>query len=353
MSPYHFISYSRVDAQDCAIRLCDELEAGSPSIQAWLDKRKMKPGQHWDDQIVEAIRNCKSLIFIMTCDSVKSLSLCKNEYARAMKYKKPIIPILLHADAELPFQLENRQYIDFTSDFHASLAQLRNHLQWLDSPEGQLQALKDRLMDAQRALQIATDPDSNARILDEIALLKKQMDAQEQVITDPEGTALRVQESIDRGLERERRPLKPISGERTIRFINPPPGIAPNYFQDRTIETKLIADFLKDDAVRLMTVVGRAGIGKTAMVCRLLKYLETECCPMTLDHCRSKHCLSMREWNARSQLCTLVCRSLPAVARSNGPSIAKDLQKSEDRHHRQNAKTVVGIPGRPGDSPFG
>jgi hypothetical protein len=36
----------------------------------------------------------------------------------------------------------------------------------------------------------------------------------------------------------------------------------------------VIGDFLKDDALRLMIVVGRAGIGKTAMVCRLLKSLE-------------------------------------------------------------------------------
>jgi hypothetical protein len=36
----------------------------------------------------------------------------------------------------------------------------------------------------------------------------------------------------------------------------------------------LIGDFLRDEAARMMTVVGRGGIGKTAMVCRLLKSLE-------------------------------------------------------------------------------
>ena len=35
-----------------------------------------------------------------------------------------------------------------------------------------------------------------------------------------------------------------------------------------------MGDFLKDSALRLMTVVGRGGVGKTAMVCRLLKALE-------------------------------------------------------------------------------
>lgn len=35
------------------------------------------------------------------------------------------------------------------------------------------------------------------------------------------------------------------------------------------METGLVGDFLKDHALHLMTVVGRGGIGKTVMVCRL------------------------------------------------------------------------------------
>ena len=50
--------------------------------------------------------------------------------------------------------------------------------------------------------------------------------------------------------------------------------LAPTWFQDRHVETGQIGDFLKDDGLRLMTVVGRGGVGKTAMVCRLLKALE-------------------------------------------------------------------------------
>ena len=45
-------------------------------------------------------------------------------------------------------------------------------------------------------------------------------------------------------------------------------------FQDRHVESELVGDFLRADDARIMTVVGRGGVGKTAMVCRLLKALE-------------------------------------------------------------------------------
>ncbi|MEW5721007.1 MAG: hypothetical protein AB1817_20445, partial [Chloroflexota bacterium] len=81
------------------------------------------------------------------------------------------------------------------------------------------------------------------------------------------------------GLERERRP-PPLSGTGEGRgggtkFINPPPLTAPRYFQDRHVENKIIADFLRDESKRMLTINGRAGIGKTAMVCRILKSLES------------------------------------------------------------------------------
>ena len=60
----------RVDGQEFARTLADRLVATPPSIPVWLDKREMQPGMDWDQQIVEALRTCAGLLFLMTGDSV-------------------------------------------------------------------------------------------------------------------------------------------------------------------------------------------------------------------------------------------------------------------------------------------
>ncbi|MGH7598987.1 MAG: toll/interleukin-1 receptor domain-containing protein [bacterium] len=85
MPGHHFLSYSRFDAEDFALRLHNALEAGAPSFPIWLDKIDLKPGQDWDEQIAEAIRVCDSLLFVMTHDSVNPQSTCKLEWTRALK----------------------------------------------------------------------------------------------------------------------------------------------------------------------------------------------------------------------------------------------------------------------------
>jgi len=273
MSDFFFISYSSVDGKDFARKLADELLSVPPAVPVWLDERNLRPGPDWDDQVVEAIRSCKGLIFIMSTDSVRSDSVCKNEWVRALTYKKALIPLLLNRNAERPFRLESREFIDFSGSFEPPVAQLRKHLAWMDSPDGQLQALKYRLSDAQRELPRA-NPEQQARIKDDIAELERQIAQQQKVIDNPKAAEERVKKSIEAGLEGERQPAKPVGGMSTGKFINPPPMIAPTYFQDRHFESGQIGAFLKDESLRLMTVVGRGGVGKTAMVCRLLRSLE-------------------------------------------------------------------------------
>ena len=310
-----FISYSTADGVEFTRRLADELESSDPQIHAWYDKRDIPPGSEWDEQIVEAIKTCRCMLFVMSEDSTKSGSDCKMEIVFALRYKKPIVPILLNKKAELIFVLGTREWIDFTGDFKTGMPKLRKHLHELDLPEGILRTLKERLGDAEHDLRRATGEEEN-RIKAEIEELKAQIQAQEKIVANPQAAQELTQKNIETGLERERQPEKPTAAKTTTRFINPPPGIAPHYFQDRLIETKQVVDFLNDDAQRLMTIVGRGGVGKTAMVCRLLKGLESGELPNELGAMKMEGIVYLSETGSHrvnfANIFYDLCKLLPA-----------------------------------------
>lgn len=269
-----FISYSAIDGKAFAERLACELEASAPTIPVWIDKAQLSPvDADWDDQIDRAIMDCKGLLLALTPDSVRQGSVCKNEWVSALSYKKPIIPLLVHPKAKVPFRLNSREYLDFCGDFDPALAKLRHHIAWMDSPAGQLRSLQHRLADAERTLP-RTPPERQAQVEADIAELQRQIAAQQAVLDDPDGAQARVESSIAAGLENERRPPTPSSAPKTSKFINPPPLVAPSWFQNRQAETAQLASFLQDEALRAMAVVGRGGVGKSALVCRLLRALE-------------------------------------------------------------------------------
>jgi tetratricopeptide (TPR) repeat protein len=274
MAGHFFISYSRLDGTEFALGLADELEAGPEGYRVWLDQREMRRSrQDWDDQLTEAIQTCESLLFVMTRDSVRVGSGCKDEWVWALKYKKPVIPVRVAADADLPFRLGSRQFVDFSASSSRGLAQLRRDLRWLRTPAGQLRELEIRLAEAERELPRA-DPAQQPRIGQEIEELRRRIEKQRRLVADPQAVAEQTDARIGAGMERERQPERPVVAPPQAKYINPPPLTAPDYFQDRHVETGLIGDFLRADGLRMMSVVGRGGVGKTAMVCRLLKALE-------------------------------------------------------------------------------
>ena len=178
---HYFICYSRRDGEEIALKLGDQLAAGPPSIPVWLDRRNLQPSIDWDEQIVAALHECAGVLFVMTRDAVVPNSECKREWTRALKYNKPIIPLLFDKEAEMPFRLEPRQYIDFTHGVDPALARLREHVRWRATPQGILQTLTERLQDAQRELARGDETDKG-RIEDEIAELDRQVAEQERLI---------------------------------------------------------------------------------------------------------------------------------------------------------------------------
>jgi len=274
VNKHHFISYSRTDGEALALRLYDAFANGTPPIDIWLDQYCLLPGIDWDDQVVDAIQWCKTLIFVGTHDSVERQSICKKEWRRALKYKKPVIPLLGQSDIEMPFLMDGWHYIDFTRDFEQAVEKLRKHLLWLNTPEGELFKRRVWQQNAIRDEGRSQGDAERKRAEQEIKRLEREIEELELTTKDPETAKARTLNTIKAGLERERRAPNKEDKELKGRIINTPPATPPSYFQDRYFETKMLGMFLADNAKCVFSVIGRGGVGKTAMVCRVLLALE-------------------------------------------------------------------------------
>lgn len=288
MSDYHFISYSSIDGREFAFQLQERLEAATPPFHTWIDKYKMMPVQNWHSQVENAISGCASLLYVMTVDSVSDASVCSLEVASAREYKKPIIPIRLDHKIGIPFILRNRLFVDFTVGFENGFVQLCERLNSLNSPQGRLDLMAQRLAYAEHELRRARDDSQKLIIQEEIDLLKKQITNQKNVIANTELSSQRAEERIKHAIEQERLPKKYNASPVRSKFIKMPPGI-PNYFQNRFDETAMVGEFLKNDVQRVITVAGRGGIGKTTMICRVLRSLAADQLPddggsLKVDH---------------------------------------------------------------------
>ncbi len=114
-----FFSYSRVDAE-FVIKLARDLRtAGSP---VWLDQLDIKPGEHWDNAIEDALERAPIMLVVLSPTSVESTNVM-DEVSFALDEKKPMIPVL-YRDCKIPFRLRRMQYIDFRTDYQHGLATL-------------------------------------------------------------------------------------------------------------------------------------------------------------------------------------------------------------------------------------
>jgi tetratricopeptide (TPR) repeat protein len=278
---HHFICYAPRDGAQHAQRLHTALQQAG--VRPWLDQRDTPAGYDPEAAREDALRECASLLLVLTPASANVQSDSAGEWRKALQFKKPIVAVRFAPGVALPLLLGQRAVLDFTGPFQQALSDLRRHLDALATPAGQLRELEYRLADAERELrQAPADP----RILPDIVQLEADITTQRAVASDPEAAARVAEKRTEAALERERQPERPPAGHAQSKFINPPPLTAPTYFQDRHTENGLIADFLRDPARRLLTLVGRGGVGKTALVCRLLKALEAGHLPDDLGELR-------------------------------------------------------------------
>jgi tetratricopeptide (TPR) repeat protein len=273
---HHFVCYSTVDGKASAFWLARELERAPNNLRCWLAERDLGEVEDILGAVDDTLRRCASLIFVLTTSSARADDRCIAEWKRAISYNKPITIIRCQGAPPSPLALDTRKSFDISDDPSATLSLLANRLSNMPLPSGQLETLREQLAANERALEYAP-ANSKARLQFESDAIEKQIAAIANALQDEDALRNRVMTAV----ERERRTAAEIEARPTasVRFVNAPPLAVPSYFENRVEETGLVIDFLRDPAASILVVHGRGGVGKTALVCRVLRELERDQLP--------------------------------------------------------------------------
>ena len=104
-----FICYAHTDIWQVK-QLVEVLQSGGHSL--WFDDR-LTVGEDWKQQISQNIRDSDTFLYILSPESVAS-EWCQWEFAQAVKEDKPIIPVLIQANTDIPDTIEKHQYADLS-----------------------------------------------------------------------------------------------------------------------------------------------------------------------------------------------------------------------------------------------
>ena len=130
-----FLSYASLDAE-VAARLCGLLEKSA--ITVWMAPRDVPAGANYADAIVRAITGCRTLLVILSANSVGSAHVGK-EIERASSKGRPIVAVRLDETALTPaleYFLSESQWIDARTGIEAALPKLIDGIRRLTSAAG-------------------------------------------------------------------------------------------------------------------------------------------------------------------------------------------------------------------------
>ena len=103
-----FISYSHEDAQ-YVTPIVEIISVARPDL-VFQDVKEIKKGQEWEPQLLEALDQA-NLVIVFWCKHSALSDNVKDEYEKAIKAKKQILPVLLD-DCALNGDLAKYQWID-------------------------------------------------------------------------------------------------------------------------------------------------------------------------------------------------------------------------------------------------
>lgn len=123
-----FISYSRGD-EKLALRFANDLR--SAGVATWVDQLEIRPSEHWDRAIEQAIASCRSVVVLLSPRSVASENVA-DEISLAIDMRKTILPVMIEP-CKLPLRLTRMHLIDATTSYASALKQCLAEIRSVES----------------------------------------------------------------------------------------------------------------------------------------------------------------------------------------------------------------------------
>lgn len=263
-----FISYGRADGEDIARRLYDDLV--SRAFVVWLDQQNIPQGADFDQAIDDGLSDAWAVLVLMTPASVLSAQV-KSEWYSAFNRNLPVIPLLVR-DCAVPRMLAVLNYVDLRERYDTGLDRIVERLR--DLAANYHTVLRELIEAFEVAQSEAPDPKRFQPKLDELRAALKRWEEQSSDRTRIERGMLEQVAEFERRRERRRARMH-------SKVIGQPPRDVTTLFKDRTEQRAAIGQALADPTTRLVTIIGRGGMGKTALATKILRDAEEDIWPHT------------------------------------------------------------------------
>jgi len=107
-----FVSYARVDKPYC-VQIIDTLSVHD----VWYDQR-LYAGQDWWKEILRRLDWCEGFVYLLSPESIKS-PYCQREFELAQNLGRPVFPVFVTPNVEIPESLYGIQYVDLSKGLTA------------------------------------------------------------------------------------------------------------------------------------------------------------------------------------------------------------------------------------------
>ena len=267
-----FIAYASADGFEFAGKLVKWLDEFAPRVKAWRDHDNPQDAS-FEQRIENAIIGSQVVILVLTPAAVADGSWARDELRWAKGWNKPILTVRPpDSTADLrPLTASGGAFVDMHPS-KGSWNQLAHTLRLLLPTDDTIVTLTELHHEAERQASMARGAEQVV-LRGRAGVISAVIQQERRRRSDPELAERRVRELIDDGQREDAAGQAGPVPEGPFRIIDGPPAISKGRPHDRDAERDMLVAHLSGGRVRILTLCGPSGAGKTTLVGDLIARL--------------------------------------------------------------------------------